>query len=93
MVNVPVVYVDVVPPEPVETLDHEAPPVIDTCHWNVISPGSESDVVAETPNDTVPPTAPVVLVGCAVILIVLCINALAVLEVKFAAPVADKTHR
>ena len=65
------VYVAVVPPLPVDTLDHEAPPVIDTCHWNVISPGSESDVVAATPNDLVPPTAPVVLVGCDVMFIVL----------------------
>ena len=36
-----------------------------------MSVGSESDVVAATPKDDVPPTAPVVLVGCDVILIVL----------------------
>ena len=29
-----------------------------------MSPGSESDVVAATPKDTVPPTAPVIFVGC-----------------------------
>ena len=45
------VYVEVVPPEPVETLDHDEPPVIDTCHWNVMSPASLSDVVAATPKD------------------------------------------
>ena len=59
------------PPVPVETLDHDDPLVIDTCHWNVIALGSASDVVAATPNDLVPPTAPVVLVGCDVILILL----------------------
>ena len=52
-----------VPPVPSDTLDHDAPLVIDTCHWNVMSPASLSDVVAATPNDDVPPTAPVVLVG------------------------------
>ena len=36
-----------------------------------MSPASLSDVVAATPNDDVPPTAPVVLVGCDVMLIVL----------------------
>ena len=55
-----------------DTLDHEAPEVIDTCHWYVMSPASLSDVVAVTPKLSVPPTAPVVLVGCAVILILLC---------------------
>ena len=65
------VYVAVVPPLPVDTLDHEAPLVIETCHWNVIAVGSESDVVAATPKDLVPPTEPVAFVGCDVILIVL----------------------
>ena len=46
-----------------------------------------------TPNDTVPPTAPVTFTGCAVMLIVLCINALAVLLVTLAAPAAVKLHR
>ena len=62
-VNEGVVYVDVVPPVPSDTSDHVDPFVIDTCHWNVISPASLSDVVAATPNDDVPPTAPVILTG------------------------------
>ena len=66
-----VVYVVVVPPVPSDTSDHDAPFVIDTCHWYVISPASLSDVLAATPNDTVPPTAPVILVGCDVMFIVL----------------------
>ena len=66
-----VVYVVVVPPVPSETLDHVDPLVIDICHWYVISPASLSDVLAATPNEAVPPTAPVVLVGCDVIVIVL----------------------
>ena len=59
MVSVGVVYVVVVPPVPSDTLDHVDPSVIDTCHWYVISPASLSDVVAATPKDDVPPTAPV----------------------------------
>ena len=54
VVNVGVVYVDVVPPVPSDTSDHVDPLVIDTCHWNVISPASLSDVVAATPKDDVP---------------------------------------
>ena len=53
----------VVPPVPSDTLDHDAPLVIETCHWNVMSPASLSDVVAATPKDDVPPTAPVTLDG------------------------------
>ena len=92
-VNVGVVYVDVVPPVPSDTSDHDAPLVSDTCHWNVISPGSASDVVAATPNDDVPPTAPVVLVGCDVILIVLCTNSLAEFVITSLAPSAFNLHR
>ena len=93
VVNVGVVYVAVVPPLPSVTSDHEAPDVIDTCHWNVISPASLSDVVAATPNCSVPPTAPVVPVGCAVILIVLVTKLLATAVVALDAPEADITQR
>ena len=92
-VNVGVVYVDVVPPVPSDTSDHVDPFVIDTCHWNVISPGSASDVVAATPNDDVPPTAPVIFTGCDVMFIVLCTNSLTALLITSLAPSAFSLHR
>ena len=58
-----------------------------------MSPGSESDVVAATPKDTVPPTAPVIFVGCDVMFIVLWTNNLPALLMTSLAPVAFSLHR
>ena len=58
-----------------------------------MSPASLSDVLAVTPNCSVPPTAPVVFVGCAVIVIVLETFNLAAVVVVFAAPGHERTQR
>ena len=52
-----------------------------------------SDVVAATPKDTVPPTAPVIFVGCDVMFIVLWTNNLPALLMTSLAPVAVNLHR
>ena len=57
-----------------------------------MSPASLSDVLAATPKETVPPTAPVIFTGCDVILIVLCTNSLAADEITSLAPVAFNLH-
>ena len=58
-----------------------------------MSPASLSDVFAATPKFSVPPTAPVVLVGCAVMFIVLCTRDCATLLVTSAAPSDDTIQR
>ena len=59
----------------------------------MISPASLSEVVATTAKFSVPPTAPVVLTGCEVILIVLCTRLLATELIKLLAPAAERTQR